>query len=335
MRRVFISGIAGFLGSNLARHLVAEGVAVAGCDNLAGGYRDNVPDGVRFIEADCHDTDTLADTMNGCDVAFHCAALAHEGLSNFSPTVIAQSIVTATSSTVTAAIRARVKRFVYCSSMARYGCQRPPFDESLPTAPIDPYGVSKVSAEELVRCLCRLHGIEFVIVTPHNIFGVGQRYDDPYRNVIAIMLNRLLRGKPPIIYGDGSQVRAFTPIRDAVLPLARAGYIDGAAGEVINIGPGSEHAMSVLSIARRVAAVCGIDATPIFLEPRPNEVHEATCTADKARRILGFETNGDLDGELRRMADWIRGRGPREFDYRMPIEIDSPLVPRAWRERLL
>jgi UDP-glucose 4-epimerase len=335
MRRVFITGIAGFLGSNLARHLGAEGIEVVGCDNLVGGYRDNVPDGVTFLAADCHETETLVSAMNGCDVVFHCAALAHEGLSNFSPTVIAQSIVTATSAVVTAAIRARVKRFVFCSSMARYGAQPAPFDEEMPTTAIDPYGVSKVGAEELVRCLCRLHGLEYVIVAPHNIFGVGQRYDDPYRNVIAIMLNRLLSGKPPIIFGDGSQIRAFTPIEDAVLPLSRAGYVDGAAGEVINIGPGPEHALTVLEIARRVTAICGSELSPIFFDPRPNEVHDATCTAGKARRILGYEPTGDIDGELGRMTDWIRKRGPLEFDYRMPIEIPSPLGPLAWRERLL
>jgi UDP-glucose 4-epimerase len=335
MGPVFVSGIAGLLGSNLARHLCTDGVTVVGCDNLVGGYRDNVPEGARFLEVDCHDVETLAAAMSGCEVVFHCAALAHEGLSNFSPTPIVQSIVTATSAMITAAIRARVKRFIFCSSMARYGRQPPPFDERLPTAPLDPYGVSKVAAEELVRCLCQLHGLEYVIVAPHNIFGVGQRYDDPHRNVLAIMVNRLLLGKPPIIYGDGSQLRAFTPIQDAVLPLAHAGWVDRAAGEVINIGPGPEHAVSVLEVARRVMGILGVDATPTFLEPRPNEVHEATCTAEKARLILGYEPIGDLDAELRRMADWIRARGPREFDYRTAIEIPSPLVPRAWRERLL
>ena len=335
MRKAFISGVAGLLGSNLARHLLDQGVEVVGCDNLAGGYRDNVPDGARFLEADCHDTDAVAAAMAGCDVVYHCAALAHEGLSNFSPTLIARSIVPATTAMVTAAVRARVKRFVYCSSMARYGRQSPPFDEGLPTAPVDPYGVCKVAAEELVRCLGRLHSLEYVIVAPHNIFGVGQRYDDPYRNVIAIMANRALQGLPPLLYGDGSQLRAFTPIQEAVVPLARAGTSDGAAGEVINIGPGPEHALTVLEIARRVMAIAGVDLAPVFLPPRPNEVHHATCTADKARRLLGFDPPGDLDGELQRMTDWIRRRGPRPFDYRMPVEIPSPLVPRAWSERLL
>lgn len=341
-RAVFISGIAGLLGSRLARHLLDEGVTVTGCDSLVGGYRDNVPDGpdeldggARFLEADCHDTARVAAAMAGCEVVYHCAAMAHEGLSHFSPTSIAQSIVTATSAMVSAAVRAGVRRFVYCSSMARYGRQAPPFDEGMPVAPVDPYGVSKVAAEELCRALCRLHGLELVIVAPHNVFGVGQRYDDPYRNVVAILMNRLLLGRPPLIYGDGSQRRAFTPIDDAVVPLARAGFAPEAAGEVINIGTGPEHAVTVLDMVRRATVVCGVDLPPVFLDPRPAEVHEAFCTADKARRLLGFAPRGDLDGELARMADWIRRRGPREFDYRMPIEIDSALLPRAWRERLL
>ena len=106
----------------------------------------------------------------------------------------------------------------------------------MPTAPADPYAIAKVAAEEIVRNLCSLHGLEWVIAVPHNIYGPGQRYWDPYRNVAGIMINRCLLGKPPVVYGDGSQRRCLSYIDDVTGPLLKLATED-VAGEVFNVGP--------------------------------------------------------------------------------------------------
>ncbi|MCI0552142.1 MAG: NAD-dependent epimerase/dehydratase family protein, partial [Anaerolineae bacterium] len=210
MSKIFVSGVAGFLGSHLAERLVSDGHDVIGVDNLSGGYRDNVPEGVVFHEADCRDVQAMTALMKGVDVVYHCAAAAYEGLSVFSPVYVNEQTYMTTVALLSAAAQNKVKRFVYLSSMARYGHQQTPFTEDMTPKPQDPYGIAKVAAELQVRELCETHGLEWVIAVPHNIIGPRQKYDDPYRNVASIMANRMLRGKAPIIYGDGKQMRCFS-----------------------------------------------------------------------------------------------------------------------------
>ncbi len=120
-KRIYLSGVAGFLGSHLADAFLAEGHEVVGNDSMIGGYLDNVPDGVEFQQFDCNDLDKLRRHMKGADLVYHCAATAYEGLSVFSPHLIIQNIVGASTAMVSTAIANNCKRFVMCSSMARYG----------------------------------------------------------------------------------------------------------------------------------------------------------------------------------------------------------------------
>ena len=137
-QRIFISGVAGFLGSHLADAFLADGHEVVGVDNLIGGYLDNVPSGVEFHQVDCNDLARLRERVRGCQIVYHCAATAYEGLSVFSPHLITQNIVTASTGMISAAIANGVRRFVMCSSMARYGSQQVPFTEDLTPQPQDP-----------------------------------------------------------------------------------------------------------------------------------------------------------------------------------------------------
>ena len=140
---------------------------------------------------------------------FIIVATAHEGLSVFSPYEITKNIFQASTSIFSAAVNEKVDRIIFCSSMARYGNSKTPFTEDMEPNPIDPYAISKVASEKVLSNLCELNNIEYVIAVPHNIIGPRQRYDDPFRNVVSIVLNRMLQGKSPIIYGDGTQERCF------------------------------------------------------------------------------------------------------------------------------
>ena len=176
--KIFISGIAGFLGSHLADAMLAEGHEVSGCDNLIGGYRDNVPKDAEFFEYDCNDFEKMKELLKGVDIVYHTACTAYEGLSVFSPKLVAENTYLNTVSMASAAIANNVKRFVTCSSMARYGTQEiVPFTEDMICKPQDPYGISKFSAENVLRNLCSTHGMELVIAVPHNIIGPRQKYD--------------------------------------------------------------------------------------------------------------------------------------------------------------
>lgn len=332
--KAFVSGVAGLIGSNLAKQLLDRRVQVVGCDDLSGGYSDNVPDGIQFHEIDCSSSEVRAHLKN-CQVVFHCAAHAYEGLSIFSPSVVVRSIMDTTSNLISAAITSKVSKIVFCSSMARYGRQRPPFDETMPVCPVDPYGIAKVAAEQLIISLCQFHGVRYTIVVPHNVFGVGQRYDDPYRNVIGIMLNRMLQGMRPIIYGDGTQARSFTPIYDAVAPLLAAGLSEAADGLVVNVGAGPEDAMSMISLVDRINRILGTNLEPIHIEGRPNEIASAFCTNDLSQRVLNCSPICDIGEEIEKMVKWVRRRGTRPFRYDKEIEIASGRGFSAWRDRLL
>ena len=333
-RRVLISGVAGFLGSHLADAMLADGWDVVGVDNLIGGYLDNVPAGVSFQRADCNDLATMRALMEGVSVVYHCAATAYEGLSVFSPHFVTRNVVTSTTGMMSAAIASRVRRFVFCSSMARYGAIAVPFTEDAEPRPQDPYGIGKLAAEMLVRNLAETHGVEWVVAVPHNIIGPRQKYDDPYRNVAAIMINRMLRGKQPIIYGDGSQLRGFSFVADAVTCLERMGEEPAAEGQIINIGP-DEETTSVLQLAEEIAEIMSFRVDPIFVPARPLEVKHATCSADKARKLLGYQTSTSLRDGLTRMIEWMAVQDPMEFSYGIEIEIPSPKTPKTWVDRLI
>lgn len=332
--KIFITGIAGFLGSHLADAMLAEGHEVLGCDNLIGGYRDNVPDGASFYQYDCNDLEKMKELTRGVDIVYHTACTAYEGLSVFSPKLVAENTYLNTVSIASAAIANHVKRFVTCSSMARYGTQEVvPFTEDMICKPQDPYGISKFSVENVLRNLCETHGMELVIAVPHNIIGPRQKYDDPFRNVASIMINLMLQGRQPIIYGDGEQKRCFSFVQDDIDCLKKLAFQDNVVGEVINIGPDEEF-VSINHLAKTIAKLLHFELDPIYMKGRPQEVRLATCSANKARKLLGYQTKYTLEEGLTEMIRYIQQRGTKPFSYHLPLEIINDLTPKTWSQRL-
>ena len=334
MGLVVVTGVAGFLGSHLADAYLAKGWQVRGIDNLLGGSLDNVPDGVEFYELDLDDLESISPVFVGADLVIHAACTAYEGLSVFSPALVVRNTLQISVNAMTASIQAEVPKFVFMSSMARYGDNLGDvFDESLIPKPQDPYGIAKLSAEKLLTNLAEIHGVDLVILVPHNIVGARQKFDDPFRNVASIMTNRMLQGKQPIVYGDGSQQRCFSFIQDVIAPIMTACDSDEAVGEVINIGP-DESPITILNLAERLADITGFELQPIFMPGRPQEVPIALCSSNKARQLLGYKTTVSLDQGLEDLVEWIRPR-VKDFEYHLPIEIDSDLTPKTWTQRLI
>ncbi|HQO08545.1 MAG TPA: NAD-dependent epimerase/dehydratase family protein [Clostridiales bacterium] len=331
--KIFISGVAGFLGSHLADIFIAEGYKVAGCDNLIGGYLDNVPSEVEFYQYDLNFHNSVVKITKDCDIIFHCAATAYEGLSVFSPYFVTKNIVESSVSLITAAIANKAERFVFCSSMARYGTQdKVPFTEDMTPKPQDPYGIGKFSSELFLRNLCETHGMDYVIAVPHNIIGPRQKYDDPYRNVASIMINLMLQGRQPIIYGDGEQKRCFSFIQDDIDILYRLAFEKSAVGEVINIGPDDEF-VTINQLAGCIAEIIDFQLDPIYERSRPQEVVLANCSAEKARMLFGYTPKTRLKDGLRSMVEYIKTRGPKPFKYHIDLEIINSKTPDTWKNR--
>lgn len=333
--KVLITGVAGFMGSHLADSFLAKGYEVHGIDNLLGGYEDNIPKGVVWHNVDLGDFDAVKDLFNGVDLVVHTACTAYEGLSVFSPALVTKNTSHITTVAVSASIRAGVKKFVHMSSMARYGSQDiVPFVESMTPKPQDPYGIAKYAAEMLIKNLCETHGMDYVILVPHNIIGPRQKYDDPFRNVASIMINRMLKGQQPIIYGNGEQKRCFSFMQDVIDPLMIACETDVANGQIVNIGPDEEF-ITINELAVIVARLLDFKLDPVYMPGRPQEVFHANCSANKAREILNYKTKVSLEEGLSELIEYIRIKGVRDFNYHLPIEFVTDSTPKTWTEKLI
>jgi UDP-glucose 4-epimerase len=331
---IFITGIAGFLGSNLAEYYCSKNYIVSGCDNLVGGSLDNINlNKIKFYKSNCEDFESMKKITKGVDVICHAAAYAHEGLSSFSPVIISNNNVTGSVSVFTAGIINKVKRIVYCSSMARYGNIKTPFKETDIVNPVDPYGVSKVAAENILKILCDTNQVEYNIAVPHNIIGPKQKYNDPYRNVVSIMINLMLQNKNPIIYGDGNQKRTFSDIDDCIFCLDKLITDPKIVSQTINIGPDEEF-ISINELFKLISNKLQFNLEPKYLDDRPNEVKNATCSSQKARDVLGYETRVSLDQSLDKVIDYIKFKGPKKFEYNYILEIINEKTPLAWKRRL-
>lgn len=333
---ILVTGSAGFLGSWLVERLLSGGNTVVSVDNLVSGYADNVIQNPNhsFHEANILDLSALTELMHGCEVVYHTAALAYEGLSVFSPYQITQNIVSGSVSVMTAAIRNGVRRIVNCSSMSRYGVNRLPFRETLEPKPRSPYGVAKVAAEHQLNLLGELHGVEVAHVVPHNIIGPRQNYTDPYRNVTSIMINLMLQDRQPIIYGDGEQKRCFSYVTDVLFTLERLGECSlEEHGEVFNVGP-DEQFISINELANTIADLLRFSLRPQYVPGHRAEVALATCSADKIRSRFGYETRTSLSDGLQRTIGYIQRRGPLPFNYHLRLEILNDQVPATWRDRV-
>ena len=330
---IFITGIAGFLGSNLADYYIKKGFNVSGCDNLVGGDLENVDPKVNFVKAECEDIHKMKEMTKNIDVVIHAAAYAHEGLSVVSPNIICSNIINASTSVFSAAIQNKVKRIVFCSSMARYGNIKQPFNEDDAPNPVDPYGISKLAAEKILINLCNTYGIEYNIAVPHNIIGIKQKYDDPFRNVASIMINLMLQNRQPIIYGDGEQKRSFSDVDDCIYCIDKLATDPNITSQLVNIGPGPENELSVNELFKKLSNKLKFNQEPVFYKDRPNEVKLANCSASKAEKLLKYKKTISLDSSLDKMVDYIKRLGPREFKYNYDLEIINEQTPKTWLER--
>jgi UDP-glucose 4-epimerase len=333
--KVLITGVAGFMGSHLADAFLTKGYDVVGIDNLLGGYEENVPSGVDFHNIDLDDLELIQPLFKDVDLVVHTACTAYEGLSVFSPSLVVRNTMQITTNIMSACVKAKVKKIVHLSSMARYGTQEVvPFVESMTPKPQDPYGIAKYGAELMIKNIADTHGLDYVILVPHNIIGPRQKFDDPYRNVASIMINRMLQGKQPIIYGNGEQKRCFSFMQDVTDPLMIACETDVAHGRIVNIGPDEEF-VTINELAYKLSIILDFKLEPIYMPGRPQEVFHANCSANLSRELLNYKTTTSLEAGLVELVNWIKSKGAREFNYHLPLEFVTEKTPKTWTDRLM
>jgi UDP-glucose 4-epimerase len=334
-KTVLITGVAGFMGSHLADAFLAKKYRVIGIDNLIGGYKENVSDNVEFHNVDLDHLDLISPFFQDVNLVVHSACTAYEGLSVFSPSLVVRNTMQITTNVMSASVKAGVQKIVYLSSMARYGSQDTvPFTENMIPKPQDPYGIAKYGAELIVKNIAETQNMKYSILVPHNIIGPRQKFDDPYRNVASIMINRMLQNKQPIIYGDGEQMRCFSFMQDVLDPIMVACESDIANSLIVNIGPDEEF-VTINQLASKLAEILSFKLAPIYMPGRPQEVFHANCSANLARELLKYETKTSLQSGLIELVNWIKNCGPRQFNYHLPLEFINSKTPKTWTDQLI
>ena len=322
MKTIIITGVAGLIGSRMAEWLIEnqKEYKIVGVDNLSGGYMDNIPGGVEFINRDLA-TDSLDDIFkaNKIEYVYHFAAYAAEGLSPFIRKFNYTNNLVATAGIINACIRYDVKRLVFTSSMAVYGMGNPPFNEADIPCPVDPYGVAKYACEMDLQIAGKQHNMDWCIIRPHNVYGRNQNIWDKYRNVLGIWMYQKLNNEPFTIFGDGSQKRAFSYVDDCLLPLWNAAIDKTASKNIINIGSNIE--TSLLEAAQTLREVVG-GAGFAFLEQR-HEVKNAFSTHEKSISLLNYHDKTPLKEGLTLMWHWAKNQPERERKEWEEYELDK------------
>jgi UDP-glucose 4-epimerase len=339
--KILVTGSAGFIGGHLVDYLIKKNYSVIGIDDLSGGFKKNVNPKSIFIKLDLRKKNLTISTLNKFkpDLIYHLAADATEGRSQFTPVSCSERNYLATLNLLVAAVKAKTRKIVLTSSMSVYGKQQPPFNEYLLPKPVDIYGISKTAMEQATKVFSEVYGLSYTILRPHNVYGPRQNMADPYRNVIAIFINRILNDQPPIIYGDGEQKRSFSYIGDIIKPFANAGLWKKTNGEIINLGPRKEYTIN--QIAAEVISHFKTSAKnpqslqPIHTQDRPQEVKNAYCTDKKAKKLLDFKHSTTLKSGISKTVAWAKSLGPQRFKYLSKLEIENHETPKTWKDKLL
>ncbi|MGH2770489.1 MAG: NAD-dependent epimerase/dehydratase family protein [Actinomycetota bacterium] len=325
-----VTGGAGFIGSHVARYRLNAGDVVVVLDDLSGGVLANVPGGARFIEASVTDTAALSAVFREWhfDYVFHLAAYAAEGLSHFIRRFNYMNNVVGSMNVINECVNHMVRCLVFTSSIAVYGASPAPVTEDSPLLPADPYGISKLAVERDLVAAKRMFGLDSVVFRPHNVYGEGQNIADPYRNVIGIFMNRVMKGLPMTIFGDGEQLRAFSHVDDVAPTIAASVERPDAFNRIFNIGADTPH--TVNRLARVVAHSFGVTPSVQYLAPR-DEVTQAYATHDLLKTVFGVEPVVTLEEGVSRMAAWARSIGPALQSRFGALEITRGLPP-SWAE---
>jgi UDP-glucose 4-epimerase len=305
-----VTGIAGFIGSSLARELLRRGEQVRGVDNFSTGKRENIAQilgQIDFREADLLDLDAMKLACAGVDYVLHQAAIPSVPKSVLDPIASNRANVDGTLNLLVAARDAKVKRVIYAASSSVYGdTPTLPKQERMTPDPISPYAVAKLASERYMISFYRCYGLETAALRYFNIFGPWQDPSSPYSGVLAKFITQMLAGKQPTIFGDGEQSRDFTYIDNAVEAnlLACKAPAQQVAGKVFNVATGRRVTLNeTFKILQKLTSFSG---TPIYGAERGGDIKHSLADISEAEQHLGYKPKVNFEEGLRRTVDWYR-----------------------------
>jgi len=320
--KILITGGAGFIGSHLCEKYTKEGHTVLCLDNFMSGNLTHIRHlldyrNFKLVKGDIRDFDLLEKIMRDVDVVLHLAAQIHVDRSYIEPKLTYDVNVMGTQNVLEVARMYDAKKVIHASTSEVYGSALyVPIDEKHPLNAPHPYGASKIAADRMCYAYIQTYGMDISIVRLFNVFGPRQR-DVGYGGVISIFTRRVLSNVPPIIYGDGTQTRDYTYIKDAVRAYDLVLNHNEPITEPINFGTGKE--VSISDLADKIIELCGKkgEIEPVHVEPRIGEVKRLIADATKAKNMLGWEPKYKLEEGLKEFIQWYKNYG---FEERMKIE---------------
>jgi nucleoside-diphosphate-sugar epimerase len=302
IKRILITGGAGFIGSNIVKKGLELGHDITVLDNLSTGYKKNIEESrVQFVEGDIRNRELLFELTKDKDAVFHLAANVGNVKSIESPLDDSTINLLGTINLLDAMVRNNVPKIIYSSTAAGYGEPKYlPVDEEHPMNADSPYGVSKISAEKMILCYSKLYGFQASCLRYFNAYGVNQRFD-AYGNVIPIFLRKILNNEPLTVYGDGEQTRDFVNVHD----ISRANWMafENNVTGYFNVATGQGSSINqLLNILKRISKK-ELDIT--FSSPRKGEVKHSVANGDKAKQVLNFTTEVSLEEGLTEYWNWF------------------------------
>lgn len=315
LEKILVTGGAGFIGSHIVDWLLADGLEVRVLDNLSSGKKENIQQhlskkNLHFIKGDVRDAETVKKAVKDMDAVIHEAALISVTQSVENPFLTNGVNVNGTLNLLKASSDANIKRFIYASSCAVYGePTKLPIKEATPTRPISPYAASKVAAENYCKAFHKIYGLQTVSLRYFNVYGLRQT-NGPYSGVITIFINRLLNGKPPIIYGDGAQTRDFTHVQDVAQASILALHAKNVAGEEFNVATGKPTTINQLAETLQTLTQ-KTHLKSKHLDPRLGDIKHSYADISKAKKVLAYTPEINLEEGLNRLVEWYK-KHPQE-----------------------
>lgn len=326
---VLITGVAGLIGSKFAKWILDNTeYGVAGVDNFSGGYLENIDNRIQIHFIDVESDLNYIFEKYEIEYVFHFAAYAAEGMSPFIRTFNYTNNLIATTNIVNCCLNHNVKRLIFTSSMAVYGVQETPYFETQIPCPIDPYGVAKYACELDIKCAGEHQGLDWCIIRPHNVYGPNQNIWDKYRNVLGIWMRQLLSNQPLTIFGDGTQIRAFSFIDDCLSTFWHAAISPRASKTIFNLG--SDDKITIVDAAKKLIDVVGFGILEHH-EPR-HEVSVAFSDHSKVKNTLGFYEQTRLEDGLLQMWNWAKDQSPKKIKIWENLETEKNFV-KLWKKK--
>jgi nucleoside-diphosphate-sugar epimerase len=321
MATYLVTGVAGFIGSTLARQLLAQGEKVRGLDNFSTGKRENVAevlDRIDLHEADLLNLDALHRACGGVDYVLHEAAIPSVPRSIEDPLGNNRANVDGTLNLLIAARDAKVKRVVYAASSSAYGdTPTLPKREDMAPNPISPYAVAKLASEYYMTSFYRCYGLETVCLRYFNVFGPRQDPASPYSGVLAKFITQMLNGEQATIFGDGKQSRDFTFVENVVAANLAACQAEGSAvaGKVFNVATGRR--TDLLQTFQILQGLIGYSGDVKYGPERAGDVKHSLADISLAEQYLGYKPNGGFEEGLSRTIEWYRNRESKPQSAKM------------------